>query len=404
MEARELEIWLRRRARRGRRRERLLALGGGLAGGALLLLTGGGLAAVLMAGAMQLAESASAVLGRSLEFEFSPPLFVPLATGVILLLFAGNSRSDSEAFLSPGELDWRDSLNVGQVLRAVAGVFAEVLYCGPRLVLAGVAAGRRARGWRRMNFERAARVLFELHCHASRASLLELAQALPDVDLPEALVELRLLRGVMVLESPPPGVSLSSELRRQFGLPPRWAAASDMPAEPQSTAEPPPAPRGSKSAKPPSFRCVECRRKFRLRNLRGGVHFNCPLCGAPYRTRADAQGRVQIEHRADGSHRVPLAVTVQPAGSHDVLGVAAGASRDEIKQAYRRLMKEHHPDRVAGLSEAEQAHAEERSKEITGPMRRCWAGREGRGVRAAEGFAGQGARAIITGLPRASAA
>ena len=29
-----------------------------------------------------------------------------------------------------------------------------------------------------------------------------------------------------------------------------------------------------------------------------------------------------------------------------------------------RLMKEHHPDRVAGLSEAEQTQAEERSKEI----------------------------------------
>lgn len=344
----------------------MLAMGGSLAGGALLLLTGGGLAAVLMAGSMQLAESASAVSGRNLEFEFNPSLFTLLAAGVILLLFAGNSRSDHEAFLSPGELYWRDSVNVGQVLRAVAGVFAEVLYSGPRLWLAGVAAGQRAHGWRRMNFERAARVLFELHCYASRASLRELAQVLPDVDLPEALAKLRLLRGVMLLESPPPGVSLSSELRRQFGLPPRWADTSEMPDEHKCADddEPQPAPRGPKSAKPPSFRCVECLRKFRLRNLRGGVLFHCPLCGAPYRTRTDAQGRVQVEHRTGDSHGVPLAERVRPTGSHDILGVSATASHDEIKQAYRRLMKEHHPDRVAGLSKAEQAQAEERSKEI----------------------------------------
>ena len=94
------------------------------------------------------------------------------------------------------------------------------------------------------------------------------------------------------------------------------------------------------------------------------MHFNCPLCGAPYRTHADARGRVQVEHRADGSQGLPLAETVRPTGSHDVLGVAATASHDEIKQAYRRLMKEHHPDRVAGMSQAAQAHAEERSKEI----------------------------------------
>lgn len=357
--------WLRNRARRERRRELALAAAGLLAGGLVLLLSGGGLAAVLMAGASQLAESAGAVLGRSLEFELRPGLFAGLAAAVILLLFAGNSRGDREAFLAPGELDWRDSLNVFRVLRSVAGVFAELLYVGPRLWLAGVASARRARGWRRMDFDRATRVLFELHCHAGRVPLRLLARALPGVDLPAALVELRLLRGVLVLQSPPPGVSLAAELRRQLGLPPRWADAPAMPEEPpEPAAEPTPAPRGAHSAKPPSFRCVECRRKFRLRNLRAGVAFHCPLCGAPYRTRADAQGRVQVEHRAGAGHEFPLAETVRPAGCHDVLGVAADASASEIKQAYRRLMKEHHPDRVAGLGEAEQAQAEERSKAI----------------------------------------
>ena len=288
-----MERWLRRRARRERRRELTRSVAALGAGGGLLLISGSGLAAVLMAGAVQLAESTCAVLGRNLDFEFSPPLFAGLLVGVVLLLFAGNSRSDREAFLAPGELDWRDSLNAFRVLRSVAGVSAELLYAGPRVWLAGVAAGRRAHGWNRMDLPRAARLLFELHCHAGRVPLRDLAQALPEGDWPAALAELRLLHGVLVLKSPPPGVSLTGELRRQLGLPPRWADASTMPGPP--ALEPESAPRKLSAAASPAFRCVECRRKFRLRNLRGGVAFDCPLCGAPYRTRADAQGRVQIE-------------------------------------------------------------------------------------------------------------
>lgn len=363
MELRELEIWLRRRARRERRREVAVALAGLGAGSCLLLLTGFALASVLVAGLEQLSESIAALGGRNLEFAFRGGLFAGLVAGVILLLFAGNSRSDDAAFIPPGELDWRDSLNVVPVLRAVLGVFAQVLYCGPRVTLAGCEAGRRAWAWRQMDFIRSARVLFELHTHASRAPLNELARALPDVDVPVALAELRLLRGVMVLESPPPGASLSSELRRQFGLPPRWANMPPMPDETNAAEESPPRPPGAQSTKPPSFRCVECRRKFRMRNLRGGVAFHCPLCGAPYRTVADAQGRVRVEHRSGATNEISDEA-VRPAGSHAVLGVETTASRDEIKHAYRRLMKEHHPDLVAGLSQAEQFLAEERSKEI----------------------------------------
>ncbi|NBV25108.1 MAG: hypothetical protein EBS05_24710 [Proteobacteria bacterium] len=303
------------------------------------------------------------MLGRGLEIELRGGPFTGLAAGVIFLLFAGNSRSDGAAFIAPGELDWRDSLNVVQVLRAVVGVFAQVLYSGPRIFLAGWAAVGRARGWRRMDFPRNARVLFELHTYTSRVAVSDLARALPDVDVPVALEELRLLRGVMVLESPPPGASLTSELRRQFGLPPRWGDSPAMPDEPKPEEEPPPSASGAKSTKPPSFRCLECRRKFRMRNLRGGVAFHCPLCGAPYRTVADAQGRVHVEHRSGATSEI-AEVQVRPAGSHAVLGVEPTATQAEIKQAYRRLMKENHPDLVAGLSKSEQAWAEERSKEI----------------------------------------
>lgn len=365
MEAKAIECWLRRRARGESRRELATGIAGLGAGGFLILATGTGLAAVLMGSAAHLAGAVGTVLGRNLEFELHPALFTGLTAGVVFLLFAGNSRSDREAFLAPGDLDWRDSLNGLRVLRSIAGVCAELLYAGPRLWTAGAAATGRSFAWHRMDFTRAGRVLFELHCHMGRVPLEELTRTLPEVDVPAGLRELRLLRGVLMLKSPPSGVSLTSELRRQLGRPPRWADAPAM-HEPLSEpdAEPPPAPPGAQSAKPPSFRCVECRRKFRLRNLRADVAFHCPLCGAPYRTRADGQGRVQIEHHTGKKPEVPLAELVRPAGCHAVLGVAADASPDEIKQAYRRLMKEHHPDRAAGMSKPEQTAAEERSKEI----------------------------------------
>ena len=49
---------------------------------------------------------------------------------------------------------------------------------------------------------------------------------------------------------------------------------------------------------------------------------------------------------------------------YTILGVAPGASREEIKAAYRRLASKYHPDKVQHLGEDFQILAEARFKEI----------------------------------------
>lgn len=48
----------------------------------------------------------------------------------------------------------------------------------------------------------------------------------------------------------------------------------------------------------------------------------------------------------------------------EILGVQSGASQEEIKSAYQKLVQQYHPDRVAGMGPEIRAVAERRTKEI----------------------------------------
>jgi DnaJ like chaperone protein len=58
--------------------------------------------------------------------------------------------------------------------------------------------------------------------------------------------------------------------------------------------------------------------------------------------------------------------------AYQALGVSPSATDAQIKRAYRKLMSEHHPDKLAGrgLPESMRALAEERTREITAAYRR----------------------------------
>lgn len=49
---------------------------------------------------------------------------------------------------------------------------------------------------------------------------------------------------------------------------------------------------------------------------------------------------------------------------YQILGVQKGASADELKKAYFKLVKEHHPDRYTNSSESEKKYHEDKMKQI----------------------------------------
>ena len=83
-------------------------------------------------------------------------------------------------------------------------------------------------------------------------------------------------------------------------------------------------------------------------------------------------------HDQQAHGRRPATAVNSLAQAYTVLGLKRDASPDEIKLAYRRLLKRHHPDKLvaSSASAAEMARATEKTRELTAAYERI---REARG-------------------------
>ena len=70
------------------------------------------------------------------------------------------------------------------------------------------------------------------------------------------------------------------------------------------------------------------------------------------------------QNGSSGYQRTNNTYTPDKSRYYTILGVSRGASQDEIRKAYHKLAKEHHPDRFVNSSDSEKKYHENKMKEI----------------------------------------
>lgn len=98
--------------------------------------------------------------------------------------------------------------------------------------------------------------------------------------------------------------------------------------------------------------------------LLAAIYFGRPTSGTATAADADAEASAADDRRSRSRARNDRNRGQREFDPHDVLGIARGASAEEITRAFRDKMKQYHPDRVAGLGEELQKVAHEKSVEI----------------------------------------
>lgn len=77
------------------------------------------------------------------------------------------------------------------------------------------------------------------------------------------------------------------------------------------------------------------------------------------------------DHRFNNNRQIPIALYSQSTAddtiesAFETLGMAAGATAEEIKAAHHRMAQQYHPDKVATLAPEFRELAERRMKEIS---------------------------------------
>ena len=81
-------------------------------------------------------------------------------------------------------------------------------------------------------------------------------------------------------------------------------------------------------------------------------------------TGGNTYGGYSSQNGSSGYQRTTNTYTTDKSKYYTILGLSKNASQDEIKKAYHKLAKEHHPDKFVNSSDSEKKYHENKMKEI----------------------------------------
>ena len=81
-------------------------------------------------------------------------------------------------------------------------------------------------------------------------------------------------------------------------------------------------------------------------------------------TGGNTYGGYSSQNGSSGYQRTTNTYTTDKSKYYTILGVSKNASQDEIRKAYHKLAKEHHPDKFVNSSDSEKKYHENKMKEI----------------------------------------
>jgi hypothetical protein len=251
-------------------------------------------------------EFASWLYDGTASRQMPTVLTIVMAGLVVILMFVGNAmnrqKPSDELPLGRGAKAQRNPESSAFIMGS--GI-ADLLYIGPRMLIASVGLLKQAFRQDQLEVDACAEILAVLLSRNSRFSFTELTGQTNLANSLRIYPQLREIEGVVFLKSDPPGLSLTAELREElFNI---WR---DEPLE--ATAA---------SAEEPT-------------------------------------------------------AALAPDSPYVLLGITEKADLAEIKAAYRRRIKECHPDKFAALGSEWRVLAEERAKQLNAAYEALLAGLE----------------------------